>query len=186
MSNIMKKVKKKYLIASALVIALGTSSTMAYFTDKEYSDPNITVVIGNLDTEIVKGINIDGLDIDIPASDKFIIENVGSLNQNLSFKFDNKLNIDNDGLEKLNYNLVFTKDDGTTSKVYSGVMTELFEGSIDIVSDNGEKIVLGKEEVLEAEFEIIMDKTMPSKYSNADMKFDIVIDASQVNDTAKN
>lgn len=181
MKNLKKFFNKKLILVALLVTALGAGTSLAYFSDQEESKANLKIQFGTLNTKIVESINIEGLNIDNIKADDFSIKNTGTLKQKLTFNFDNPINIEKDGLDRLNYEIVFHKANGEASKVYSGIITELFEGPIDIVSEDEEPIILDSDEVLIATIKIDMDKAMPYKYSNKEFNFDMVIDAFQIN-----
>lgn len=178
----LEKYFNKKLVGMALLIALvGTGSTLAYFIDKAEIKPHLAIQLGTLNTNITENISIEGLDIDSIKTDEFTIKNTGTLRQKLEFNFSNPLNIEQDGLDKLNYEIVFSKANGEMSKTYSGVMTDLFADSIKIVNESGERLILDKDEELTATIKIDMDKAMPYKYSNKEINFDIVVNADQIN-----
>lgn len=178
----LEKYFNKKRIGMALLVALvGTGSTLAYFVDKAEIKPHLTIQLGALNAKITETINIEGLDIDSIKTDEFKIKNTGTLKQKLEFNFSNPINVEQDGLDKLNYEIVFSKANGEKSKTYSGVMTELFTSPIKIVNESGERLILNKDEELTATINIDMDKAMPYKYSNTEINFDIVINADQVN-----
>lgn len=181
MISMNKYLNKKVLVICILILTIGVPTSLAYFIDSVNARPDITIQMGRLNTEIVEAINIEGLDINNPKADEFRLKNTGTLKQRVSFKLNNSKNIGNDGLDKLNYEIIFNKSNGEKSKVYSGVMTGLFENSIDVEDERGNKLIVEAEEVLTANIKVTMDKAMPYKYSNQDFKFELVIDANQIN-----
>lgn len=182
MIKIDKYLNKKAIVACGLLVTIYASTSLAYFMDKIEVRPEINIQMGSLNTKVVEAINIEGLDIENSKTDEFSIKNTGTLNQRVAFSFDNPKNVENDGLEKLNYEIIFTKSNGEQSKVYEGIMTELFLNPIDIVDESNNRLILEENEVLDATIKITMDKAMPYKYSNQDIKFDMVIDANQINE----
>lgn len=182
MIKIDKYLSKKTLILGGLILTICGSTSLAYFMDKVDIKPELTIQIGNLNTKIIEPINIEGLDIENSKTDEFSIKNTGTLKQVVAFSFSNPRNIEEDGLEKLNYEIIFTKANGEKSKVYEGIMTELFLNPIDIEDESGNRLILEHDEVLEATIKVTMDKAMPYKYSNQNINFDMVIDANQINE----
>lgn len=182
MIKIDKYLSKKTLILCGLIFTICGSTSFAYFMDKIEVKPELIIQMGNLNTKIIESINIEGLDIDSSKTDEFSIKNTGTLEQIVAFSFSNPRNIEEDGLEKLDYEIIFTKSNGNKSKVYKGVMTELFLSPINIDDESGNRLILEQDEVLEATIKITMDKDMPYKYSNKDINFDLVIDANQINE----
>lgn len=177
-----KYLNKKTLILGGLILTICGSTSLAYFADKIDIKPELTIQMGNLNTKIIEPINIEGLDIDNYKTDEFSIKNTGTLEQSVAFSFSNSRNIEEDGLEKLGYEIVFTKSNGEQSKLYEGVMTELFSKPIYVEDESGNKIILKEDELLEATIKVTMDKAMPYKYSNQDINFDMVIDTNQINE----
>lgn len=181
MIDIKKYLNNKTLIICILILAIVTPTSLAYFTDSANARPDIIIQMGKLDTKIVETINIEGLNINNPKTDEFTLENNGTLKQIVSFKLSNPKNIEKDGLDKLNYEIIFNKSDGKKSKIYSGVMTGLFGDSIDVEDESGKKLIVEAGEVLTANIKVDMDKAMPYKYSNKDFEFELLINANQIN-----
>ena len=177
-----KKIRKVLALALAIGIT-GSLGSLAYFYDKEKINGDLKITLGTLSSETTKTIKIDGMDIDIPVSDTFVITNSGTLDQILRLNFKNP-SIENDGLEKVKYSLTFESSNGKSIKGYGNgeeTLVDLFNKDIKLMGYDNNDIVINEGEVITATLTLNMQRDMPEKYSNSEFKFDLNIGYTQEN-----
>ena len=85
-----KQFIKTTMSSLALILVIGTvqsTTTYAWFTDKELIDNDLIITMGKLDVKIEEGLNVDNLQVDQISEKEFKIENIGSLDQKIKLKF---------------------------------------------------------------------------------------------------
>ncbi|ELC8443541.1 signal peptide protein [Clostridium perfringens] len=180
----MENSKMRNIIALALAIGVtGSVGSLAYFSDKEKMNGEIKLTLGTLSSEITKGIKIEGIDIEVPVSDTFLITNNGTLDQTVLINFENS-SIGNDGLEKIKYSLSFKSSKDRKLKSYGNgeeTLLSLFENGVKVVDLDNNEIILEEGEILTATLILNMQRDMPEKYSGTDFNFDLRVGYNQAN-----
>ncbi|MGL5243980.1 MAG: hypothetical protein ACRC7R_02215 [Sarcina sp.] len=180
---------KMMLVAMAIGVA-GTSMSFAYFKDSEVVKADISINFGRLDVEFgskeeeSKKINlqIDGLLPGKTKVDTFNIDNVGTIDQILKFKFYDGVGMSLEELKSFTYNMVFKNEGGNIiSKSYSGTLNELLnEDFKDLVSNSNENImVLKPNERLIGEFSVTANDKLSKSFEGKKLNFSIDILATQ-------
>lgn len=169
-----------------LVLAIGIAGSLgslAYFSDKENIYGDLELTIGTLSSEVTKVIKIEKMDIEVPVSDTFIINNNGTLDQRMTMNFKNS-SIGNDGLDKIKYSLSFESSKNRNIKVYGSekeTLLSLFNRDIKLLDSEGNEVVLDDGEVLTGKLVLNMQRDMPEAYSDKEFKFDLNINYTQEN-----
>ncbi|EGT3615703.1 signal peptide protein [Clostridium perfringens] len=180
----MKNAKMRKIVSLALAIGItGSLCSLAYFSDKEKINGDLKLTLGTLSSEATKTIKIDGMDIEVPVSDTFVITNNGTLDQKLTIDFKNP-SIGNDGLDKIKYSLSFESSENRNIQGYGNgeeTLLSLFEKSINLVDLEGNEIVLNEGEIITATLTLNMQRNMPEQYSGKEFKFDLNIGYTQEN-----
>lgn len=180
----MKINKIRKILALVLVIGITVGlGSFAYFSDQRLMNGEIKLVLGTLDSNINKTVKIDSLDIEVPVSDTFVINNDGTLDQEMILKFSNP-SIESDGLEKIKYSLTIESSNGKKIKEYGNGnerLNTLFNKELNLVDSDGNEVFLEAGESLRGTLTLTMNRDMPEKYSNANLNFDLSIAYTQTN-----
>ncbi|MPQ44399.1 hypothetical protein [Clostridium tarantellae] len=180
------------LLALAIGIA-GTSMSFAYFKDIELVKADISINFGNLDVEFGSKseenkkvqLQIDGLLPGKTKVDTFNIDNIGTIDQILKFKFYNGVGMTPEELQNFTYNLVFKNISGENiSKNYSGNLNELLNEEYKEIQNNDNNIILKSNERIIGEFSVTASDELNKSFEGKKINFSIDILSTQ-NDNIK-
>lgn len=167
----------------ALTIVIGTmqsTTTYAWFTDKELIDNDLTITMGKLDVEIGPGFNGDTLKFNEKLEKSFNIENRGTLKQNLSIGLQMTNDISEDVLGSIKYEIKL-KHNGKELPLITKTIKELTQNRIEIKDNNGKEITLNTNEKLECIATVIItDKSKFDVIAGNQLNFKLEVLAKQI------
>lgn len=180
-----KQFIKTTMSSLALILVIGTvqsTTTYAWFTDKELIDNDLSITMGKLDVKIEEGLNVDNLQLDQISEKKFKIENIGSLDQKIKLKF-SKSKSHTLELENLKY--IDYKLDIKTSKGDKVSINKSNNSEVELLNSDGSRLILEDGDYLDCKSTINIKNgiTLEQKklLSEKIINFDITVLASQVN-----
>ena len=180
-----KQFIKTTMSSLALILVIGTvqsTTTYAWFTDKELIDNDLSITMGKLDVKIEEGLNVDNLQVDQISEKKFKIENIGSLDQKIKLKFSKSKS---HTLEPENLKYIDYKLDIKTSKGDKVSINKLNNSEVELLNSDGSRLILEDGDYLDCKSTINIKNgiTLEEKkllYEKI-INFDITVLASQVN-----
>lgn len=180
-----KQFIKTTMSSLALILVIGTvqsTTTYAWFTDKELIDNDLSITMGKLDVKIEEGLNVDNLQLDQISEKKFKIENIGSLDQKIKLKFSKSKS---HTLEPENLKYIDYKLDIKTSKGDKVSINKSNNSEVELLNSDGSRLILEDGDYLDCKSTINIKNgiTLEQKklLSEKIINFDITVLASQVN-----
>ena len=180
-----KQFIKTTMSSLALILVIGTvqsTTTYAWFTDKELIDNDLSITMGKLDVKIEEGLNVDNLQVDQISEKRFKIENIGSLDQKIKLKFSKSKS---HTLEPENLKYIDYKLDIKTSKGDKVSINKLNNSEVELLNSDGSRLILEDGDYLDCKSTINIKNGITLKekkllYEKI-INFDITVLASQVN-----
>lgn len=180
-----KQFIKTTMSSLALILVIGTvqsTTTYAWFTDKELIDNDLSITMGKLDVKIEEGLNVGNLQLDQISEKKFKIENIGSLDQKIKLKFSKSKS---HTLEPENLKYIDYKLDIKTSKGDKVSINKSNNSEVELLNSDGSRLILEDGDYLDCKSTINIKNgiTLEQKklLSEKIINFDITVLASQVN-----
>ncbi len=180
-----KQFIKTTMSSLALILVIGTvqsTTTYAWFTDKELIDNDLSITMGKLDVKIEEGVNVENLQLDQISEKKFKIENIGGLDQKIKLKFSKSKS---HTLEPENLKYIDYKLDIETSKGDKVSINKSNNSEVELLNSDGSRLILEDGDYLDCKSTINIKNgiTLEQKklLSEKIINFDITVLASQVN-----
>lgn len=154
-NNIRKKTTIILLAISLVMVTSQNMTTYAFFKDTESVLNDLIVKMGSVSVDVTKGFDKVILKKENEINHTFKMKNTGTLKQSLTFKL---VSENRDIFNYVNYSVGFAKHNNKNIKMISGNLNELLNKEIQLKYEDESPVILNKNEVINANVKITMDK----------------------------